>query len=206
MDKIRKISFGVVSSAIGLLLLAAPALAASIEISGNGADSDNSATVDQTSSTVIVQENSSDFTNNVRQRGNTGRNRANSNTGGDVDIDTGDASNSADVTNTGGGNSATIKKAPPDLPNVDIKDNGAGSTNTAGATWTDSTVGVQENSCTKSNRLRQRGRTGRNRANNNTGGTVKIKTGKVTNNKTVTNTCDPNTLVIEPSPSPSPSP
>jgi hypothetical protein len=183
---------------VTLTVFATTSLAATITISGNGADSTNTADVDLTSTTAVSQTNTSTFTNVVTAIGRTGRNTASNNGGsGDVTIDTGDVENDITISNTGGGNWVKITKDPLAVPDVEIKNNLGGSTNTAPVTLTDTTAASQSNSCGATNVVTKKGRTGRNRANDNLGsGEVKIKTGKVTNTGGATNICNPNTLEI----------
>ncbi len=201
MNKLlKKAATFIIYGGVGLSLLATPALASDIIISGNGDSSKNTAEVTVTTKTTITQGNTSDYTNTLRLSGDTGGNEANSNTGGDVDISTGNVENTANVTNTGGGNTATINLAPPDLPNISIEDNGSKTTNKATVKWTDTTKAKQTNSCTKKNKVKENGKTGKNKANKNTGGTVTVSTGNVTNGSTVENTCGDNSLTLEPPP------
>jgi len=70
-----------------------------VEISGNGADSDNTATVVQVNETGVFQENNAEIQNNVSVSANSGGNDANNNTGGDVSIDTGNATSNTTINN-----------------------------------------------------------------------------------------------------------
>lgn len=58
---------------------------------GNGVDSDNAAVANLNNSTYVAQSNGADILNWVGVSSNTGDNSSNSNTGGDVKIDTGDS-------------------------------------------------------------------------------------------------------------------
>lgn len=67
--------------------------------SGNGAGSENSGNVSQTSNTNIYQSNDAKVVNNVNLKANTGDNSANMNTGGNSAISTGDANIIANIVN-----------------------------------------------------------------------------------------------------------
>jgi len=101
--------------AAGALLLntVAPVFAGTtIILSENGDGSDNDATVKLGQSTTVVQSNNADVYNNVDAEAETGDNEANENTGGDVDIETGDASVDVNVENTLNSNSAEVDCCP----------------------------------------------------------------------------------------------
>lgn len=68
----------------------------SLKILNNAADSDNDIKVDVNASTDVDQDNDADFYNKVDGDSNTGDNDANKNNGGEVSIETGDAT--VDVT------------------------------------------------------------------------------------------------------------
>lgn len=190
-----KIGSGLVSGAL-MLSSFAPAAFADIVISGNGNSSTNTGSITFTSTTTLTQTNTSNFTNDLDFSGRTGSNEASSNTGGDVTIDTGSVTQTHTITNTGGGNSATVTKQPPDIPGIDISGNGNGSTNSAPVVLTDITPATQTNTCTKNNTIKKRARTGKNKAKNNTNGNVDVLTGDVTQTGTTSNTCNTNTLTI----------
>lgn len=68
----------------------------SLKILSNGDGSDNGITLDLTSGTLLAQSNEADIKNDVYAKADTGDNEAKHNTGGDVSVDTGNAT--ADVT------------------------------------------------------------------------------------------------------------
>ena len=75
------------------LSLVTPALAeTTIEITGNGYNSTNDATVKFTGDTTVYQENTAIVINKVESDADTGNNDANQNTGGSVGVLTGDSS------------------------------------------------------------------------------------------------------------------
>src|SRR3989344_4946711 len=97
----KKIAAAIVSgSIIGAVMLPVAALAdTGCEISGNGAHSHNSCTIRINRRVKIRQSNSSTIRNRVWVDVDTGGNRANNNTGGDVTITTGEATSSVTITN-----------------------------------------------------------------------------------------------------------
>ncbi|MDO8498391.1 MAG: hypothetical protein Q7S44_01250 [bacterium] len=66
---------------------------------GNGTDSQNSATIDQSSSNTTIQNNVAKILNNINLFANSGGNSASSNTGGNSTINTGDANVVANLVN-----------------------------------------------------------------------------------------------------------
>lgn len=83
--------------------------ALSVEISGNGADSENAALVSLATVKDINQNNYANIKNDVEVGANTGGNDAKKNTGGEVIIDTGDADATVDVSNTANFNAASLE-------------------------------------------------------------------------------------------------
>jgi len=75
-----------------------------INISGNGAFSNNTVKVNSTQTTVVGQSSTTCATTNISSTANTGNNSSSFNTGGDSTISTGDAVNTTTVTVTGGSN------------------------------------------------------------------------------------------------------
>ena len=93
MSNIQKKFAAAIASGAMLLQLASPVLASSttIVISGNGSDTDNDAKINTTQTTTVQQQNIANIENDVDVDANTGHNDANRNTGGEVEIDTGNA-------------------------------------------------------------------------------------------------------------------
>jgi hypothetical protein len=95
-----KIAATVATGAFALSTFATSAFAyTNVEISGNGAFSDNRVSVTQNERTRINQRNDANIVNNVSIRSNTGGNDANFNTGGDVFIRTGDIDSTVRINN-----------------------------------------------------------------------------------------------------------
>lgn len=148
-----------------------------IEISGNGTYSDNDATVTFTQTTTVVQENVADVFNRVDADADTGGNDANDNTGGDVDIDTGNATTDVSVSNSLNSNAAEVDCCPEGPVEVLISGNGSNSDNTVDLKMGQLTEVFQENEADVTNLVWADSDTGRNDANDNTGGSVSIDTG-----------------------------
>ena len=106
---VTKIGVAASSAALVLGSLIVPALAVDIEVSGNGADSNNTINYTQESTVKVDQKNDADISNDIDVDADTGDNDANKNTGGDVSIDTGDATSNVTVTNTVNSNQAEVE-------------------------------------------------------------------------------------------------
>src|SRR3989338_3997974 len=91
-DTKRKLATAIATGALLLNAFAPLAFASTtIQISGNGVGSNNYANVTQTSTTTVKQSNNASVTNNVDAYADTGDNSAKWNTGGDVTVNTGNA-------------------------------------------------------------------------------------------------------------------
>jgi hypothetical protein len=104
----------------------------SVEIAGNGADSENEVEIDLESEVELEQENEADIDNEIEAEFETGDNEAKWNTGGEVGIDTGDIDSNVDVSTLANFNWADLDACgcPFDEDStVLIKDNGAFSDN-----------------------------------------------------------------------------
>jgi hypothetical protein len=170
------------SASILLLTNAAPVFAdTTIEISGNGADTTNTAKVNQTNTTTVVQDNKADVTNYIEASADTGENDANRNTGGDVSVETGDATTDVEVMNMLNGNSANVDNCDCDGDvDVLISENGDNSTNKVKLDSDDTTGVFQYNKAKVMNKVDAEAETGENDANRNTGGDVTVDTGDAT--------------------------
>jgi len=149
-----------------------------VVVNTTGAGSDNAVVVEKSSEQTVVQTNEFDVTNNVDVRNNTGNNRANFNTGGNNTIDTGNAVSDVFVTNTGGGNDATVDECGCDEDvDVALRNTGFRSTNRVRVDVDHTNVVVQDNWTRFRNTVDVRQNTGRNRTSGNTRGTNRIFTG-----------------------------
>lgn len=161
-----------------------------VEISGNGADSVNGVSVGSSNTTSVSQNNKANVKNNIDTDAKTGYNDANSNTGGDVTVNTGIAKASATVATIANVNSAKVGGglglSNPSAKFV-ISGNGANSNNSIQAGLTNVTAVEQDNSAHVKNNVDADASTGGNDANFNTGGEVTIDTGDATTDVDVAN-------------------
>ncbi len=167
-----------------------------ITITGNGADSDNDAVVNNSQNTTVNQTNSANFTNNVSGSANTGDNDANKNNGGTVTVKTGDASVNNTVSNAANQNWANVSCCGQGNTEVKIGNNAADSNNTVNL-YDKNTVKVnQDNDADFHNYVNGTAKTGNNDANKNNGGDVTVKTGDAWVNNTVTNWANANSAKV----------
>ncbi len=173
----KKIATFIASGAL-LVNTALPVLAGTtIEISGNGTDSDNDATISFGQSTTVVQSNTADVYNQVDAEADTGDNSANDNTGGEVSVETGDADVDVKVSNTLNSNTAEVGCCASGDVDVLISGNGSDSYNTVDLEMGSETEVYQQNYADVTNKVEAEAETGENEAEDNTGGSVSITTG-----------------------------
>jgi hypothetical protein len=197
MTNLKKQIFSVITAGVMVANVATPALAGTeIVISGNGAGSDNWATVGQTSTTTVTQNNQANVTNNVSADAKTGNNDASFNTGGDVNIDTGDAKTKVDVSNVLNSNSADVDCCAAGDTEVKISGNGAKSDNGVKLEQSTNTTVDQDNDANVTNNVDANAKTGYNDASKNTGGEVSIKTGKATSDVDVATVANVNSAKV----------
>lgn len=180
--KFTKITTAIATGAVLLSSVAPMAFAAStsIELSGNGAGSDNTASVNQTSTNTVSQNNVANVTNNVQTNANTGGNSSNFNTGnGSTTVDTGDANVTTNVSNDLNKNVADDSNCNcASSTDVLVSGNGALSNNTVGVTNSNTTSVQQGNNAQVRNDVSANATTGNNEAGFNTGsGNVTVRTG-----------------------------
>lgn len=173
---------------------------ASAEISGNGASSVN--TIDLTTKTKIMafQENYAKITNDINANSISGQNNASRNTDGEVSLLTGPATVNAEVYNTANANLLKIGESLGGDNGVvvaEISGNGSNSRNTVNQVHRKTISAVQENLSEIVNRLNTNAVSGQNFANDNTGGTVGLRTGSATVNAKVDNLANFNYAGIE---------
>lgn len=206
----KKIPTALVSLSV-LLLNAAPVGAMSIEVSGNGADSDTSANVSVSQTVNILQTNTADIDNDVSASANTGYNDANDNTGGDVSIETGDATTKVEASNKLNSNTVSLGCCPDFSANVKVSGNGSDSRNTVNLSL-DNTLSIEDRKFLEiDNNFSVWSNTGKNNASGNTGGDVRIKTGDANALVVIDNKGNENVIIIgalndNPKPTPTPTP
>lgn len=185
MTNLKKQAISVATAGAMLLQLAGPAFAnTTIQISGNGAFSDSDATVNQTQTTTVVQDNVANIDNNVDVDADTGGNDASFNNGGNVTVDTGNATTNVTASTTANTNSATVSCgacAAAGNVNVLVDNNAAYSNNDATLNMTNKNQVAQNNNADVDNDVDVDADTGGNDANFNNGGSnggdVVIRTG-----------------------------
>src|SRR3972149_2636467 len=192
----QKLVTSVATVAILANSLAPLAFADEYVISGNGAGSDNWITTNQTSTTSVSQTNVANVTNNVTADAKTGGNDANFNTGGDVTIDTGNATVNTTVSNVLNSNSAEVDCCASGNTSVNISGNGAKSDNGVQLTQNSTTVVGQSNVANVTNNVDADAKTGGNDAGSNTGGDVTIKTGDAKAMTSVSTLANVNSAVV----------
>jgi len=160
------------------LSLVTPALAeTTIEITGNGYNSTNDATVKFTGDTTVYQENTAIVINKVESDADTGNNDANQNTGGSVGVLTGDASTKVAVSNLLNSNIASVDCCDLGDTHILISENGAETDNDATIKDYGDIYVDQYNKAFVKNDVDADADTGDNDANQNTGGEVLVATG-----------------------------
>ena len=161
--------------------LATPVLAqdTNVELTGNGAFSDNTVSLESDQHSTVVQSNDANVHNNVTTHLNTGGNDASFNTGGDVTVWSGDIRSEIDVSNLLNRNIA--ENGCCDMGDMDvlISGNGAQSANDVTAvSGVHHTEIFQDNTANVGNSVHNQLETGDNESSYNTGGVTKIRTGQ----------------------------
>lgn len=132
--------------------------ASSAIIAGNGAKSDNQINSDNNSSTTVRQDNYARIANDVWSNANTGNNKANYNTGGDVLVATGNARNNTAIDNMANFNMADLANCGcitgAGVGNILEYGNGAFSDNTVNANGGNKLTASQHNNADIANAIR----------------------------------------------------
>jgi len=152
-----------------------------VEVTGNGAGSTNDVTDSTTNNTTVFQTNTATVSNKLKITSSTGGNQIKGTTGGNAQVETGNANISASVTNTVNTNQAVVDTCNCDQ-SVDalVTGNGAESQNTINHTQNNTASVVQDGVAEVTNELKLNADTGTNEIKGLTGGTAKIETGNVT--------------------------
>lgn len=196
MTNLKKRIISAAAAGVMALNVVTPALATEIVISGNGANSDNEVAVQTVNTTVVNQSNNANVTNKVKSDADTGENKANYNTGGNVGIQTGDAKVTANVSNNLNSNHAEVDCCAANGADVTISGNGAKSDNKVNLTNVNATTLGQANTATVNNDVDADADSGDNDAGYNTGGDVVILTGSAKTNVDVSTTANVNSAKI----------
>jgi hypothetical protein len=200
MNKLQtKLATAIATGAILAQSLTGAAFAASynFNIQGNGSDSDTEIDFDVDKDTSLFQSNTSRISNDINIDSNTGDNDVNDNTGGDVEVTTGDVDAAAVVQNFANQNHAVIDLCDCEGDaTIQIKGNGSDSDNDVEIDKDTTTTLVQDNFAWLHNDIDMDADTGDNDVDDNTGGSVELTTGDVTMGSLVRNFANVNTAVI----------
>jgi len=199
MTKLQKQLTSVLASIAMISSSVMPAFAATIELSGNGSNSQNQATVQVNNTTQVIQNNDTDVDNDVDVDADTGNNEANSNTGGEVSVDTGDAIVDVKVANDVNRNHVELDNCGTcDSGDTDvlIQGNGDNSRNKVGLSRNNDLFVTQYNEADIETDVDVDADTGDNEANSNTGGDVEVLTGDALVGVKILNTANINTARV----------
>jgi len=195
----RRITTAIATGSI-LLQMALPTFAATeLVISGNGSDSTSGIAVEQGGSTQVQQTNNTVITNNIDVKADTGDNEAEDNTGGEVSVESGNASATVSVTNVANQNTANVESCDCEEDvTVTIEGNGTDSDNGVELGLGHSTSVVQNNQAVLYNNVEVDAKTGDNKAEDNTGGDVSVDSGDADATVSVSNMANMNSASIAP--------
>jgi hypothetical protein len=193
MKKFLSKSLALFASSTMFLYSFVPAMADStITVTGNGSSSANSVDLSTTTTNSLVQNNSATICNNVTSNATSGDNTANSNTGGDVGIGTGNASSLVSISTAVNKNIASMPTSYGDPTTVNINNNGSLSTNQIDLDLINANSAFQTNMANIGNMVNTKANSGHNNANSNTGGDVQIMTGNAQSEVGITNKANVN--------------
>ncbi len=188
-----KFTTAIATGAVLLNALAPMASAATVVVSGNGDSSDSTVNVSNANTTTVTQANTANVTNVVTSNASTGGNDANRNTGGDVKIDTGNATSKVDLSTAANVNSADVRGCNCGQDNtVLISENGVQSDNDVNLNGGRTTALNQTNNANINNFVDSNAKTGKNDANRNTGGDVSVYTGNALSDVKIANAANQN--------------
>jgi len=201
MNKFQKGVASAIAAGSILLQVALPAMASTtIQISGNAVDTNNSANVDVDQSTYVTQSNYANVSNVVYANADTGDNDANGNTGGDVEVTTGNATANVSASNTVNSNLADVGCCGTGDIDVLVSGNGNNSENHVDLDVNNDkdagTLIEQKNFARMNNYVNADADSGKNDANSNSGGDVEIHTGSATVDVDIENTANANSAKV----------
>ncbi len=164
----------------------------------NGANSKNKIKINHATVTSVGQFNASQQVNTVFGGQNTGGNKTNKNTNGDVSNTSGNTGSGVGIENNANINEAAIANCGCAHGNGDAVNagNGADSKNKIVINNSNTTLVTQSNVATQVNGVVTEQNTGNNSANKNTGGNVDLSSGDATTIVSITNNANTNALVI----------
>ncbi|SRR6266568_2232522 len=162
---------------------------ATVNVTGNGAESNNGVGVNNANTVFLNQNNTSNFDNDINATASTGKNDSSFNTGGSSVIVTGNATTNVTVNNKANANLATIGGTGGNAggSSVTISGNGALSDNGVALNQASAVVLNQINDANIDNDVNAKAKTGDNQSQFNTGGFSGIGTGDAKTNVSVDN-------------------
>lgn len=189
-----KLAAALASGTILFNSLATSALAAtSLEVSGNGSQSESHVNVNKSSNTTVVQNNDAKVNNTVKSSASTGGNQANDNTGGDVTVATGNAKSKVDLSTHVNLNKAHVNECDCEGDvEVKVAGNGFESDNKVNLQSHNDTSLFQNNKADIKNDVDAKSSTGKNDAKRNTGGDVAVITGHAETDVNIQNKANAN--------------
>ncbi|KKR10717.1 MAG: Filamentous hemagglutinin family outer membrane protein [Candidatus Woesebacteria bacterium GW2011_GWA1_39_21] len=202
MNKLQKRVVSIIATSAMLFQTAMPALAITLEISGNNSDSDNTMYVNVDSSTYVSQSNNANIDNNIDASASTGGNEVEETSGGEVSVETGDATTDVTVVNSVNSNQASVSGCGTCATDVDIliKDNNTDTDNKIDLDINQNQgSGValfQNNYANVDNDVDAYSSTGKNEIEETTGGDVSIDTGDATTTVTLSTWANANSAVL----------
>jgi len=162
----------------------------SVEISGNGSESVSTANLITNSEVMTFQENHARIANQINANSISGQNNTNRNTNGEVSVLTGPATVNAEVYNTANANLLQIggdSGTDDEVAAIEITGNGSHSQNAVNLFRQRAISIVQNNLADMNNRLDTNAISGQNSAEDNTRGSVGLRTGSATVNAKIDN-------------------
>lgn len=189
-----RILTAIATGAVLVSALAPMASADTVNVTGNGALSNNTVSVASNTTTAVNQSNNANISNNIKSDASTGDNSSDFNTGGSTTIKTGNATTNVTVNNAANLNQANLPSCAcnSDPTNISVGGNGAYSSNEVGALNTSSVFVNQTNNANYNNDVNATSSTGKNDDSYNTGGGSIIVSGDASTNVNVTNAANAN--------------
>lgn len=172
--------------------------ATKVNVSGNGAYSDNTVKLNNDTNVVLNQTNTANVKNLVDANASTGGNDAKFNTGGDTTVKSGAATTVVDLSTKVNANIASIGgNGGAESSSVAIKGNGAFSDNLVKLSGDSAVILDQDNDANIRNVVDADATTGKNDANFNTGGDVFVKSGSAQTGVAVDNAANFNFASVD---------
>lgn len=201
MTKLQnKIASGMAGAAMLIASVAPYAVAADVtlQVSGNGSDSQSTVDVQKQSNTQVNQTNFAEVDNKIDVSSNTGDNEIEDNTGGNIDLETGNANQTVVVSNKLNSNVADVEECDCEGGETDvlIEGNGTNSTNRVDLEQRTRVDVDQFNAADVWNNVDHYANTGRNDIEDNTGADIEADTGNATATTVITTEANSNWATV----------